>query len=81
MNARTAVRTKSVVDKAIDIGGEGNASEFARRLGKFTGFEISRQRVNNWRKRGGFSRDVVMAVHALTNIPISELIDAPWLQK
>lgn len=73
-------KTKNVVDRAIEIGGEGNASEFARRLSKYCGFEVSRQAVNNWRRRGAFSRNVVIGVHSMTNLPMTDLVDAPWLQ-
>lgn len=64
----------SVVDRAIEIAGEGSVSEFARRLSRYTGFEVSRQAVNNWKRRGFFSRNVVVAVHSLTNLPITELV-------
>jgi hypothetical protein len=72
--------TKNVVTRAIDVAAEGSLSEFARKLSRYAGFEVSRQRVSNWKRRGNFSRDVVLHVHALTNIPLSELIEAPWLQ-
>lgn len=77
----TKQRQKTVVDRAIDTVADGSMSEFARKLTKQCGFEITRQRVFNWKRRGCFSRDVVVPVHELSGINMTELVSAPWLQK
>jgi len=79
--AGTKARPKTVVDRAIEKVADGNASDFARRLSKQCGFAISRQRVHNRVRRGCFSRDVVVAVHELSGINMTDLVSAPWLQK
>jgi hypothetical protein len=74
-------RKPNIVEQGIQIGGGGSLTRFGARLTLYTGFPVSRQAVNNWRKRGAFSRRVVKAVHALTNLPIEDLLEAPWFNR
>ncbi len=48
----------------------GTQSELARRLG------VKRQVVNEWKTRGAIPRWWVQPLHALTNIPIEDLVMA-----
>jgi hypothetical protein len=72
---RRAALYKNVVDRAICEYGNDSISEFARRLSDVAGVTISKQTVANWRRRGQFSREMIVAVHRLTRIPMAELVD------
>lgn len=66
---------KNIVDRAIVEFGDDSITAFARRISEVAGYEVSKQTVANWRRRGQFSRDIILPVHKLTRIPITELID------
>lgn len=68
-------RTPNVVEEAI-AKFEGSPSSLASQLSKFVGREVTRQRVHGWRLRGVFPRDMMVAVHHLTGIPLERLIEA-----
>ena len=64
----------NVVERAIQLAG-GRPIDLAERITKKTGEEITRQRINGWRIRGNFPRNLVEDVHALfPQIPLSDLI-------
>lgn len=66
---------KNVVDRAVCEHGNDSISEFARRLTEASGVPVSKQTVANWRRRGQFSREMIVAVHRMTRIPMAELVD------
>jgi hypothetical protein len=68
-------RESNVVEKAI-AKFEGSPSSLASQLSKASGEEVTRQRVNGWRLRGVFPRDMMIHVELVTGIPLKELIEA-----
>lgn len=70
----------NVVERAIAHVG-GKPTELARRLSEVAGVEITRQRIHGCRLRGVFSRDMIVAVHELTGIPIDELATAQPIKR
>lgn len=66
---------ESVVEQAIASVG-GSPGELAKRLSQEMGEEVSRQRVNGWRGRGVFPREVIVAVQQVCRIPLATLITA-----
>lgn len=68
---------KNVVERALEnehVG--GSLSELARQLSKYSGEEVTRQRVHGWRLRGTFPREMIEHVERLTGISIVELVTA-----
>lgn len=65
--AQRMVHKTPVVERVIAFFG-GSPAEAARRIG------VSRQVVNNWRVRGRIPRAYIKRVHALTKIPLTDLI-------
>lgn len=57
-----------IVERVIAYFG-GSPGEAARRIG------VSKQSMNNWRKRGRVPRAYIKRVHDLTRIPLTDLIN------
>jgi hypothetical protein len=66
----------NLIDRAIEEFGDGSPSEFAKKLSRYAGREISKQTVVNWRRRGRISRELISAVHKLTGISFEVLLEA-----
>lgn len=69
---KEGARGANVVERAV-AHCDGSPSELARRLSEYSGEEVTRQRVNGWRLRGVFPREMMVHVERLTGIPIEEL--------
>lgn len=68
-------KSATVVDRAI-AAIDGSQAEFARRLSEYAGETITKQRIHGWKVRGIFPRDMITYVHMLTDMPLTELLNA-----
>jgi hypothetical protein len=56
------------------IANHGTVAQFARDLSRIAGVEISWARVNGWKVRNNIPKSMLLHVHNLTGVPLSELL-------
>jgi len=72
---RTVPRRKQRAPTIAEvIEGHGTVAQFARDLSRITGEEVSWARVNAWKLRNNIPKAMVLHVHKLTGIPLTELL-------
>jgi hypothetical protein len=52
----------------------GSAAQFARDLSRLAKQEVTWAQVNNWKIRDAVSKDMILHVHRLTGVPLTELL-------
>jgi hypothetical protein len=67
-------RSRKRISVAKVIRTRGTVAQFARDLSKVSGQEITWARVNAWKIRDAIPKQMVLHVHRLTGIELSELL-------
>ena len=67
-------RPRKRISVANVIRTRGTVAQFARELSKVSGQEITWARVNAWKIRDAIPKQMVLHVHRLTGIELTELL-------
>jgi hypothetical protein len=80
MATKSESANDNVVEQAIKSVG-GSPGELAKKLSQELGEEVSRQRVNGWRGRGVFPREIIVQVSKVCRIPLATLASAKPVER